>query len=85
MDLLLATLKAFSFYLVHNVSTLDQCRKFYCVTVVCKHFAGYQDYPNYKWDLFGSLRITKVCYMDFPLFFKMRHVKSVLFKAPTYF
>jgi hypothetical protein len=21
------------------------------VTVVCKHFASYQDYPNYKWDL----------------------------------
>jgi hypothetical protein len=26
-------------------------RKFSCVTVVCKHFASCQDYPNYKWDL----------------------------------
>jgi hypothetical protein len=27
MDLRLATLKAVSFYLLHNVSTLNQCRK----------------------------------------------------------
>jgi hypothetical protein len=51
MDLRLATLKAVSFYLLHNVSTLNQCRKLSCVAVVCKHFASYQDYPNYKWDL----------------------------------
>jgi hypothetical protein len=38
-------------YLLHIVSTLCQCKKFSCVTVVCKHFASYQDYPNYKWDL----------------------------------
>jgi hypothetical protein len=50
MDLSLVTLKAFCFYLLHNVSTLYQCRKFSCVTVVFKHFATYQDYPNYKWD-----------------------------------
>jgi hypothetical protein len=37
-----------SFYLLHNVSTLNQCRKLSCGTVVCKHFASYQDYPNYK-------------------------------------
>jgi hypothetical protein len=43
MDPRLATLKAVSFYLLHNVSTLNQCRKFSCVTVVCKHFASYQD------------------------------------------
>jgi hypothetical protein len=42
MDLRLATLKAVT-YLLHNVSTLNQCRKFSCVTVVCKHFASYQD------------------------------------------
>jgi hypothetical protein len=36
---------------LYNVSTLNQCRMFSCVTVVCKHFASYQDYPNYKWDL----------------------------------
>jgi hypothetical protein len=51
MDLHLATLKAVSFYLLHNVSTLNQCRKLYCVTVVCKQFASYQDNPNYKRDL----------------------------------
>jgi hypothetical protein len=44
----LATLKAVSFYLLHNVSTLNQYRKLSCVTVVCKHFASYQGYPNYK-------------------------------------
>jgi hypothetical protein len=51
MDLRLATLKAISFYFLHNVSTLNQCIKFTCVTVVCKHFASYQGYPNYRWDL----------------------------------
>jgi hypothetical protein len=50
MDLRLATLKVVSFYFLHNVSTLNQCRKFSCVTVVCKQSASYQDYPNYKWD-----------------------------------
>jgi hypothetical protein len=29
----------------------ESMQKFSCVTVVCKHFASYQDYPNYKWDL----------------------------------
>jgi hypothetical protein len=28
-----------------------------CVTVVCKHFASYQGYPNYRWDL---IRYAKV-------------------------
>jgi hypothetical protein len=51
VDLRLATLKAVSFYLLHNVSTLNQRRKFSCLTLVCKQFASYQDYPNYKWDL----------------------------------
>jgi hypothetical protein len=51
MGVRLATLKAVSFYLLHNVSTLNQCRNFFCVTVVFKHFASYQDYANYKWDL----------------------------------
>jgi hypothetical protein len=46
MDLRLATLKAVSLYLLHNVSTLNQCRIFFCVTAVCKHFASYQDNPN---------------------------------------
>jgi hypothetical protein len=51
MDLRVETLKAVSFYLLHNISILSQCKNFYCVTVVCKHFTSYQDYPNYKWDL----------------------------------
>jgi hypothetical protein len=51
MDLRLAKLKAVSFYFLHNVLTLNQFRKISCVKVVCKHFASYQDYPNYKWDL----------------------------------
>jgi hypothetical protein len=51
MDLRLATLKAVSFYLLHYVSTLNQRRTFSCVAGVCKHFASYQAYPNYKWDL----------------------------------
>ena len=29
-----------SFYLLHNVSTLNQCRVVSCVTFVCKHFAS---------------------------------------------
>jgi hypothetical protein len=51
MDLRLAALKTVSFYLLYNVSTLNNCRKLSCVTVVCKHFASYQRYPNYKWNL----------------------------------
>jgi hypothetical protein len=51
MDLRLATLKTVSFYFLHIVSTLNQCRKFSYVTVVCKHFVSYQDYPNFKWNL----------------------------------
>jgi hypothetical protein len=50
MKLRTATLKAVSFYLLHNVSALNQCRKLSCVTVVCKQFASYQGYPNYRWD-----------------------------------
>jgi hypothetical protein len=51
MDLRLAKLTAISFYLPHNVSTLNQCRKLSRGTVVCKHFASYRGYPNYRWDL----------------------------------
>ena len=29
-----------SFYLLHNVSTLNQCREVSCDTFVCKHFAS---------------------------------------------
>jgi hypothetical protein len=41
MDLRLATLKAVFFSLLHNVSTLNQCRKLSYGTVVCKHLASY--------------------------------------------
>jgi hypothetical protein len=51
MDLRLVMLKAVSFYLLHNVLTLNQCRKLSCGRVVCKHFVSYQGYPNYRWDL----------------------------------
>jgi hypothetical protein len=51
MDRRLATLKSVSFYLPHNASTLNQCRKLSCGTGVCKHFASYQGYPNYRLDL----------------------------------
>jgi hypothetical protein len=51
MDLRLTTLKAVSFYLLQNVSTLNQCRKLSCGTLVCKHFVSYQGYPNYGWNL----------------------------------
>jgi hypothetical protein len=51
MDPHLATLKAVSFYLLHIVSTLNQCRKLSCGTVVCKHCGSYQGYDNYGWDL----------------------------------
>jgi len=29
-----------SFYLLHNVATLNQCREVSCVKFVCKHFAS---------------------------------------------
>jgi hypothetical protein len=58
MDLRLATLKAVSFYLLHDVSTMNQCRKLSCGTVVCKHFASYQGYPNYRWNLTLNLLMS---------------------------
>jgi hypothetical protein len=39
------------FVFAAHVSKLNQCIKFSCVTVVCKHFASYKDYSNYKWIL----------------------------------
>jgi hypothetical protein len=36
---------------INPFSTLNQCRKLSCVTVVCKLVASYQGYPNYIWDL----------------------------------
>jgi hypothetical protein len=51
MDLRFATLQDISLYMLHNVKTLDQCRKISFVTVVCKHIASYQDCPSYLRDL----------------------------------
>jgi hypothetical protein len=48
IDLRLATLKAVSFYLLRIVSTLNQLRNLSCGTFVCKHFASYHGYPNYR-------------------------------------
>jgi hypothetical protein len=56
MDLRLAKLKAISFYLQHNVSTLNQCRNLSCGTFVCKKFASYQGYSNYRWDLIRNAK-----------------------------
>jgi hypothetical protein len=60
MDLRLATLKAASFYLLHNVSTLNQCRKLFCSTVICKHCASCQGYPNYRRDFILSLLMSYI-------------------------
>jgi hypothetical protein len=51
MDLRLATLKAASFYLLYNVSTLNQRRKLSYGTAVCEQLATYKGYPNYRWDI----------------------------------
>jgi hypothetical protein len=32
-------------YLLHNVSTLNECRKLSCGIVVCKHFSSDYGYP----------------------------------------
>jgi hypothetical protein len=66
MDLRLATLKAVYFYLLQNVSTLNQCRKFSCVTVVCKHFASYQGCPYYTWDFIWYAKFH--CFFQSDLF-----------------
>jgi hypothetical protein len=39
------------FHLLRNVSTLNECRKLSCGTIVCKHLAIYEGYPKYRWDL----------------------------------
>jgi hypothetical protein len=46
--------------------TLNQCRKLPCGTVVCKHFARYQGYPNYKWDLIRYAKVKQ--FFNFRLF-----------------
>jgi hypothetical protein len=77
MDLRLATLKAASFYLLHNFSTLNQRRKFSCRTVVCKHFASYQDYPNYRKDL-TFCRLTTYIYIYMP--YRTANLQTLHFK-----
>jgi hypothetical protein len=75
MDLRLAKLKAIAFYLVQNVSTLYQCRKLSCVTVVCKRYASCQGYPNYRWDLTLSLPVSYIYIYGTPL--KVRNFNVV--------
>jgi len=55
-----------SFYLLHNVSTLNQCREVSCVTFVCKHFAS--QLPNvgpyiYDVSISGFTRSSIYIYM----------------------
>jgi hypothetical protein len=38
------------FLFAAQCSTLNQCKKLSCGTVVCKHFASYQRCPNYRSD-----------------------------------
>jgi hypothetical protein len=66
MDLRLATLKAASFYLLQNVSTLNQRRTFSCVTFVCKHFASYRDYSNSLCVLPAVLLLTDTIINEIP-------------------
>ena len=40
MDLTFGNAETVSVYLLHNVSTLNQCREVSCVAFVCKHFAS---------------------------------------------
>jgi hypothetical protein len=77
MDLCLAMLKAVSFYLLHNVSTLNQNRKFSFLTVVCKHFAGYQGYPNYRWDLIRRLTLSLLMSYKYGARYKARNFNVV--------
>jgi hypothetical protein len=44
---------------------MNQCRYLSCGTVVCKHFASYQGYPHYRWDLVGYTK----GYIDFLFIF----------------
>jgi hypothetical protein len=60
-------LKTVSFYSLHIVSTLNQSRKFSCVTVVCKQFASYQDYPNYRWDLIWYAKGCRTVLSSLPI------------------
>jgi hypothetical protein len=39
------------FLFAANCFNIESMQNFFCVTVVCKHFASYQNYPNHEWDL----------------------------------
>jgi hypothetical protein len=36
---------------------IESMQKLSCGTVVCKHFASYQGYPNYRWDLISYVKV----------------------------
>jgi hypothetical protein len=84
MDLRLATLKAISFYLLHNYSTLNLFRKLSCVTVVCKHFASYQGYPNYRWDLIRRLTLSLLMSYIYGAPSKVRNFNVIYIYVPTF-
>jgi len=60
MDLRLAMLKAVSFYLLHNVSTLNRCRVDFGVTVVCKHFASYLGYTQISHECISVISLESI-------------------------
>jgi hypothetical protein len=67
MDLRLATLKAVSFYLLYNVSTLNQCRNFSCVTIRVFFLGGRRGTrtPKHFVNLTGESKNCKM--LEFPL------------------
>jgi hypothetical protein len=69
MDLRLAMLKTVSFYLLHNVSTLIQCRKLSCSTVVCKHL------DNFLVSTIGKLLVLLVNYAYYATIFYYEKVR----------
>jgi hypothetical protein len=54
--------EAVSFYLLHNVSTLNQCRKFSCVTVCVNTLSATKITLITDGIYFGSLRFNEVSY-----------------------
>jgi hypothetical protein len=80
MDIRLATLKAVSFYLLHNVSTVNRCRKFCCGTVVCNNFATIQDYPKCKWDLKSDKNNGHFTWGPISFLLRMRNVLDKSFR-----
>jgi hypothetical protein len=43
--------KSYVFLFAAQCFNIESMQKVSYVTDVCKHFASYQGYPNYRWDL----------------------------------